>query len=308
MSNSTVTFDAIVQSQASKEVTANAFFDAVSPASFFGRRQSTTTGLTWGYYGGNIIVDGVLTQIANGTLALTASATNYIEITRAGVISKNTTGFTPGSIPLYSVVVGASTITSYIDYRMLFQPNDMTRNASQAVTTADVTLTANQARCRYITVTGAMTANRALIVPANWEGIINNQTTGGYELTVKTAAGAGIATIAGMRVVIYTDGTNAVELSQFPSTKVTSIDVSAADVTISGLQTKARQLTLTGSLTANRALIVPNNWEGIVYNNTTGAFVLTVKTAAGSGIPVASTMRALLFADGTNVVRITADA
>ena len=112
MSNSTATFDPIVQSQASKEITANAYFDAVSPASSFGRRQSTSSGLTWGYYGATITVDGVLTQIANGTLALTASTTNYVEATRAGVVSKNTTGFTAGSIPLYSVVTGASTVTS----------------------------------------------------------------------------------------------------------------------------------------------------------------------------------------------------
>jgi len=32
MSNSTPTFDPIIQSQVSKEITANAFFDAVSPA------------------------------------------------------------------------------------------------------------------------------------------------------------------------------------------------------------------------------------------------------------------------------------
>ena len=59
MSNSTATFDPIVQSQASKEITANAYFDAVSPASSFGRRQSTSSGLTWGYYGATITVDGV---------------------------------------------------------------------------------------------------------------------------------------------------------------------------------------------------------------------------------------------------------
>ena len=112
MSNSTPTFDPIIQSQASKEITANAYFDAVSPASNFGRRQSTSSGLTWGYYGATIAVDGVLTQIANGTLTLTASATNYVETTRAGVVSKNTTGFTAGSIPLYQVVTGAATVTA----------------------------------------------------------------------------------------------------------------------------------------------------------------------------------------------------
>ena len=92
MSNSTITFDALVQSQASKEITANAMFDALSPASLYGRRQSTSSGLTWGYYGGNVLVNGVLTQIANATLTLTASTTNYIEAEpTTGAVSSNTT-------------------------------------------------------------------------------------------------------------------------------------------------------------------------------------------------------------------------
>jgi len=33
MSNATITFDALVQSQAGKEITVNAMFDALSPAS-----------------------------------------------------------------------------------------------------------------------------------------------------------------------------------------------------------------------------------------------------------------------------------
>ena len=41
MSNSTPTYDALVQSQAGKEITANAFFDAASLATAFGRRAST---------------------------------------------------------------------------------------------------------------------------------------------------------------------------------------------------------------------------------------------------------------------------
>src|SRR5574340_1658579 len=94
MANSTTNLDTLVYSQASKEVTANALFDAGSPATLFGRRASTTSGLTWGYYGGQLMVDGAISAIANGTVALSASATNYVESTRAGVVSKNTTGFT----------------------------------------------------------------------------------------------------------------------------------------------------------------------------------------------------------------------
>ena len=92
MSNSTVTFDPIVQSQASKEITANGFFDAASPATLYGRRQSTTSGLTWGYYGGNVLVNGVLTQIANATRTLTPSTTLYGEAgPTTGAVWFNTT-------------------------------------------------------------------------------------------------------------------------------------------------------------------------------------------------------------------------
>lgn len=118
MASSTSNIDKITTSQASKEVTANAFFDAASPAALYAYRESTSTGLTWGYYGGTIMLAGVYTLIANGTLALTASATNYIEADPAtGAVSKNTSGFTGGRIPLYTVVSGASTITSWTDHR-----------------------------------------------------------------------------------------------------------------------------------------------------------------------------------------------
>lgn len=100
MSNSTPTYDALVQSQSGKEITANAFFDAASPATAFGRRASACSGLTWGYYGGTIMVDGVLTQIANGTLTLTASTTNYVETTARGRQKHH--GITAGrAIPFY---------------------------------------------------------------------------------------------------------------------------------------------------------------------------------------------------------------
>jgi hypothetical protein len=117
MSNSTTLLDLIAQSQAQKEVTANALFDAASPATIFGRRASTTTALTWGYYGGSLTIGGTPTPIANGTVTLTASTTNYVEATSAGVVSKNTTGFTAGSIPLYTVVTSSAAVDSYTDHR-----------------------------------------------------------------------------------------------------------------------------------------------------------------------------------------------
>lgn len=92
------------------------------------------------------------------------------------------------------------------------------------------------------------------------------------------------------------------------NTTTVSVAVTTADVTLTDAQASARYLTTTGALTANRSVIVPNNWEGIVFNNNSGAFTTTFKTSAGSGVAVGQGTRAILFADGTNVVRVTADA
>lgn len=215
MSGSTPLLDLIAQSQSSKEVTANDLFNAGSPATLFGRRGSLCSGLSWFYYGGVMLVDGVLTAIANNAaaLALTASATNYIEATRAGVVSKNTTGFTAGAIPLYTAVTGASSVTSYTDVRPWVQPRDMTGKASQAVTGSDVTLTADQARCRYLTTTGVLTGNRNVIVPNDWEGTVFCNNTGAFTTTFKTSGGSGVVVAQGKRAILIADGTNVVRVT-----------------------------------------------------------------------------------------------
>lgn len=123
MSNSASLLDLINASQAQKEVTANALLDAASTAITFGRRASTSTGLTFGVYGGVKDVGGVLTQIANQTVNLTASTTNYV-LETLGVVSFVTVipaGW-PSSLAadakaLYEVVTGVSTVTSYTDWR-----------------------------------------------------------------------------------------------------------------------------------------------------------------------------------------------
>ncbi len=215
MASSTPNLDLIAQSQSSKEVTANALFDAGSPATLFGRRASLCSGLNWFYYGGVMLVDGVLTTISNNAaaLALTASATNYIEATRAGVVSKNTGGFTGGSIPLYTVVTGASSVTSYTDQRAWVQPEHITSMTSVSVTTADVTLNDAQSRCSYLTTTGALTANRNVIVPNNWQGTVFCNNSGSFTTTFKTAAGSGVMIAQGKRAILLADGTNVVRIT-----------------------------------------------------------------------------------------------
>ena len=106
----------LINASASPEVQINENFISVAPAALYARKATTTLALTWGYYGG--ILPGLFTTIADGTVALTDNATNYIECDTAGTVYKNTSAFTVGRTRLYSVVTVGGVITSYIDYRV----------------------------------------------------------------------------------------------------------------------------------------------------------------------------------------------
>ena len=212
MANSTTNLTQIVSSQSGKEVTANALIDAASPSTLFGRNALTTAALTWGYFGGDILLDGVLTEIANGTVALTASATNYVEADRAGVVSANTTAFTAGRTPLYQIVAGASTITSYQDWRMTH--TSPTGKLALAMSDTNTTLSAAQARNNILEFTGTLTAQRNIVLPLpvqQW-AVLNN-TTGGFGLQFIGATGTGVIVAAAKRAIVYADGTNVVRVT-----------------------------------------------------------------------------------------------
>jgi hypothetical protein len=86
---------------------------------------------------------------------------------------------------------------------------------------------------------------------------------------------------------------------------------SDADLTISLTDTNASQtarnlvlnVTSSGSLSTTRNLIVPTIEKPYyIFNNTTGSQSITVKTSAGTGVVVPNGGKALVYADGTNVV------
>ena len=206
--------DFIAEGQSQKEVTANGYFDASSPSILFGRRASTTGLLTWGFYGGEMLVDGVLTAISNSSVALTASATNFVEATRAGSVSGNTTGFTAGRIPLYEVVTNATTVTSYTDRRAWVQPLHVAGLLGRSMTAdANITLTAAEARNQVLrfTSTVSLTTTRDVIVPlAPQIWTVSNETNGAQSLRFIGATGTGITVANARRAIIFSDGTNIV--------------------------------------------------------------------------------------------------
>jgi hypothetical protein len=109
----------------------------------YGKKARTTTGLTWGYYGG--IYGGF--AVEDGTLTLTASSTNYVVVAVAtGVISVSTSATnwnnTDNYVRVYKIPTGASgpTTASIEDHR--FGPGGVAGGGSaggDTDLTADVT-------------------------------------------------------------------------------------------------------------------------------------------------------------------------
>lgn len=79
-------------------------------------------------------------------------------------------------------------------------------------------------------------------------------------------------------------------------------------VTLTAVQAMNAVLILTGVLTGNRTVEFPNgsrHW--IVFNNTTGAFTVTLKRTAQTGFVIGQAKHAICYYNGTDIVRATAD-
>ena len=75
-----------------------------------------------------------------------------------------------------------------------------------------------------------------------------------------------------------------------------------ANVTLTPVQYGKPAITLAGTLTGNVQIIFPTNlqqWR--VINNTTGAFTVTCKTAAGTGVVVIQSQSEIVYGDGANI-------
>lgn len=306
MADSTTNLNSVTANTVGAAAQANALIDAASPSTLFGRNSVTTTALTWGCFGGKVLIAGVPTNVANGTIALTASRTQFIEagpvttttaaisgitianpcvitstahpysvgdvlwisgivgttqlngsFARVTATTANTvtlavdsTGFTAWSSggtlarmtdagtwalqvgkglgtafvaqsPLYTVVAGASTVTSYTDWRLVSAPAGpgiAYGGAAQSLAgSVDVIATHaafTAARAAFVDLTGAVGAAIAYIVPRLSGPItVRNSTTGGFNITVRPPGGTGVVVAAAATVRLNCDGTNVVAIT-----------------------------------------------------------------------------------------------
>jgi hypothetical protein len=215
MADSTTPFGTIASGQGNQSSKANALFDAASPVAIYGYKYATTSGLTLGYHGGKITVNGVVTTIADGTLVMTASSTNYVEANPVtGAVSKNTTSYTPGHWRIGRAVTGTGSITTWYDDRYLCFGQQTRLQTKAFPSDANYTLTQPEADVDVISITaGTISTTRDFIVPIAFPKVwtVINKTAQSVRIIGASGTGITIATVK--TATVMADGTNVIRLT-----------------------------------------------------------------------------------------------
>lgn len=210
-------------SQANANVVFNEAMETHAHTELFGKRHPATTGLTWAFYGGRW--GG--TSVADGTVTLTGSATNYVVAARSNGAVSTSTGTTNWNntqayARLYKLTTSSTAVTATEDHRAgpygMFWPHVITANFSTdySVTGVEETLIHPSADTTGRTVT--LPANSSIALPPGHTlTIINENSAGTVTIAITTdtmrLAGAGTTgsrTLAanGIAVAIKTSSTN----------------------------------------------------------------------------------------------------
>jgi hypothetical protein len=159
---------------------------------------------------------------------------------------------------------------------------------------------------------GTLTLPQPTIVGNNWFMYLRNSGSGAIladapGITLIDGA-ADLSFQPGESAIIASDGTGFYTIG-FGQSATFAFDYTVIDVpgtgnyTLVGSELNRVAYRFTGILTGNRTIIVPATVQQYwVDNQTTGAYVFTVKTSSGLGVILASGERAILYSDGTDVL------
>jgi hypothetical protein len=153
------------------------------------------------------------------------------------------------------------------------------------MTDADYTLsalngTSDEARNMVVRMTGTLTAARNVIVPTQAKlYILENATTGGFALTLKTAAGTGISVPNATSLFLRCDGTNVVNAFSGSTGSVTNV-TGTAPVVSSGGATPA--ISMAAATTSVPGYLTAADWT--TFNGKQAALVsgTSIKTLGGA--------------------------
>lgn len=193
-----------------------------------------------------------------------------------------------------------------------------TLNQSHTVTTKSANYTVLDAdrATALVWTSGSYTATlpTSASVGNNWFVIIKNSGAGTLTIDCSGAdtidGDADLALAPDEGVMVFADGGTAFytiaqgRAVDFAFTQLVKSVAGSSNVTLTTAECANKVMTFTGTLTGNINVYVTNTVSVYyVYNNTSGAFTLTVSTAAGSGVAVSQGIRDTLVCDATNVYR-----
>lgn len=188
--------------------------------------------------------------------------------------------------------------------------------AAVSVSSSSYTLTTangatDEARSMVLNVTGTPGSAFNVICPTSSKVYIaKNGTTGGFAMTLKTAAGSGITIPNGRTMLLYCDGTNVVNgVNELPTGATLNGEVIA---TLTGTETLTNK-TLTAPKFADGGFIADANGNEMVVFDTVATAVneLTISNAATAGSPAIyatggdTNINVNLVPKGTGVVQAT---
>ncbi|MHB1266280.1 MAG: hypothetical protein ACYCY2_01610 [Acidithiobacillus ferriphilus] len=307
----------LVSGQLQPEVTVNAdltILDAVIgtlPAAF-GNNPNTTSLLTYGYYGATLYRSGAPVTIANGTIGLTASATNYVQRTVQGVVSVNTTGYLTGNIPMATVVTSATAITTITDTRpagydltgrVVVEVGAPTGLALATATTGGSIAASTDCTYRISAVyPWGESAASAEVSVTTGGGTATNENTLTWTALPAGAVSANIyGRTAGGELLIanvlaatltYTDTGSVTPAGALP----------AGDLTLTPEQYNFGIISLQGALGGNTSVIFPTTaQQWLISNDTTGAYSLLCTVSGGVGPTIPQGQARPVYANGTNL-------
>ena len=162
------------------------------------------------------------------------------------------------------------------------------------VSSVDVSLTqadgsADEARSAFLDITGTLTGNVNVIIPALSKGYgVRNSTSGSFTITMKTATGSGIAIPQGQVISVISDGVSVrdVEIAGIKSTaNVINVSVGSSLVDIKVPMAVSGTVSIGGGLAVSGIVSVDG---GIVVSG-------TVSIGGGLAVSASSTMAATTF-------------
>jgi len=189
--------------------------------------------------------------------------------------------------------------TTNNNFSNVFEQAIVGRGNPNYASDADLTLTytdsvaSQTARNLYLNVTstvgGGLTATRNLVVPTiNKTYVVENNTTGGQSIVVKTSAGTGVTVPNGKRVALYVDGTNVVAAFNHISTALSLGDT----LSVAGASSlAATTVSSTLGVTGNTSLSTLSATGNATFSGTGATKLQAGTTAQRPGTPADGMIR-----------------